>query len=176
MTYTFRPARAEDCAAAAALINSAYRGESSRAGWTSEADLLGGQRTDEAALEELISSRSRTLMLAEDSDGCLAGCVLLERRPAGVAYLGMLTVLPALQGSGLGTGLLEWSETFVRREWPAAAIEMTVIRCRTELIAWYERRGYKPTGQRLPFPMDNPRFGLPKVADLEFEILRKGLV
>src|SRR5579872_2868404 len=96
-----RPAHTEEAAAIAALVNSAYRGESSRAGWTTEADLLGGQRTDAGKIEEYLSSRAHTILVAAGEEGRLQGCVLLERRPGTVAYLGMLTVDPTLQARGL---------------------------------------------------------------------------
>jgi ribosomal protein S18 acetylase RimI-like enzyme len=172
---TIRRANRTDAAAVAALVNSAYRGNSSRVGWTTEADLLGGQRTDPDAILELLASATETLLLAEGDGGHLLGSVVLEQRPGDVAYLGMLTVRPDVQAQGLGKALLQWGEEYARNEWGATSIEMTVIRHRKELIAWYERRGYVETGERRPFPAGDPRFGLPRVDDLEFAVLRKEL-
>ena len=155
-----------------ALIESAYRGDSAKRGWTHEADLLGGQRTDAKALREIIAAENQVILLAKDGES-IAGCVQLSDIGDGLAYLGLLTVDPALQAAGLGRQLLAESERFVRENWQAQAIEMTVIRQRADLIAYYERRGYVRTGELRPFPHGDERFGLPKTAELEFEVLRK---
>ncbi|WP_417620738.1 GNAT family N-acetyltransferase [Parasphingorhabdus sp.] len=161
-----------DIAALHPLIESAYRGESARRGWTHEADLLDGQRTDPEALREIILADNQVILLARDEEN-IAGCVQLTRLVNRLAYLGLLTVDPDRQASGLGRQLLVQSERFVREQWQAAAIEMTVIRQRTDLIAYYERRGYMRTGEHRPFPHGDPRFGLPKSTELEFAVLRK---
>jgi ribosomal protein S18 acetylase RimI-like enzyme len=172
-----RDANAQDLASAHALIESAYRGESAKRGWTHEADLLGGQRTDVQALAGIIADPKQTLLLAE-RDGALIGCVLVidkgERGGARVGYLGMLTVSPGLQGGGLGRQLIEAAEARARG-FGAAIMEMTVIKSRRELIDWYIRRGYRDTGREEPFPLDDPRFGLPKTRDLAFVVLGKAL-
>lgn len=168
------PATTADAADVAVLVNSAYRGDSSRGGWTTEADLLGGQRTDAAAIVELVASRTNVLLLARRDAGDLVGCVLLERKGEG-AYLGMLTVRPDLQAAGLGRRLLAAAEAHARTEFGARWVEMTVIEQRRELIAWYERRGYASTGERRPFPYGDERFGLPQRPDLQFVVLRKAM-
>ena len=155
-----------------ALIESAYRGDSAKRGWTHEADLLGGQRTDAKALREIIAAENQVILLAKDGES-IAGCVQLSNIADDMAYLGLLTVDPDLQALGLGRQLLAESERFVRENWQAQAIEMTVIRQRADLIAYYERRGYVRTGELRPFPHGDERFGLPKTAELEFEVLRK---
>jgi predicted N-acetyltransferase YhbS len=165
-------AQAKDIDALHALIESAYRGESARRGWTHEADLLGGQRTDAKALRQIIAADRQVILLARGDRG-IAGCVQLSHVEDGVAYLGLLTVDPALQAAGLGKELLMQSEQFVRENWQSTAIEMTVIRQRADLIAYYERRGYVRTGEHRPFPHYDPRFGLPKSRELEFAVLRK---
>ena len=156
------------------LIESAYRGESAKQGWTHEADLLGGQRTDPDALRSIIASDDQEILLAMNGSE-LVGCVQLSYVRPGLAYLGLLTVNPKLQSGGLGKVLLSASEQFVRENWQAKSIEMTVIRQRTDLIAYYERRGYVLTGERRPFPLENPDFGLPKTSELEFTVLQKSL-
>jgi ribosomal protein S18 acetylase RimI-like enzyme len=171
---TIRPAAAEDAPALVALVNSAYRGESSKAGWTTEADLLGGQRTDLEKMREAITGAD-SVVLVHDVEGEPLGCVLVERT-GDEAYVGMLTVKPALQGSGLGRGLLAAAERWARDRWGARAIHGTVIAQRPELIAFYERYGFRRTGERKPFPYGDERFGLPKRDDLEFEVLRKQIV
>jgi ribosomal protein S18 acetylase RimI-like enzyme len=170
---TLRKAETEDIAAVVALVNSAYRGDASRAGWTTEADLLDGQRTDPVTLREQIAEPNAALLLHHASRE-LAACVYLARRGR-EAYLGMLTVRPGGQAAGLGSALLAGAEDYAVTIWQARAMCMTVIAQRRELIAWYERRGYVDTGEREPFPYGDARFGLPKRSDLEFLVLRKAL-
>lgn len=168
-----RSATSADLPALHALIERAYRGESARAGWTHEADLLGGQRTDPAALAELVADPAQHLLVAADG-GIVTGCVAVSRRPDGRGYLGLLTVDPALQAAGLGRRLIAAAEA-AARGFGATAMEMTVIARRGELIRYYERRGYVLTGEERPFPLDDPRFGLPKTRDLKFVVLEKPL-
>lgn len=156
------------------LINSAYRGDSSRKGWTTEADLLGGIRTSEASLAETIAQPNATILLHRDeATDALIGCVYLERK-GDLMYLGMLTVAPEIQARGIGKKLLQEAEAHARSLGCRTA-EMTVISRRAELIAWYERRGYALTGETRPFPMGDERFGQPKMA-LEFVVMRKDLL
>ncbi|HZN14183.1 MAG TPA: GNAT family N-acetyltransferase [Acidimicrobiales bacterium] len=170
---TFREAQADDVDVVHALVQAAFRGDASRAGWTTEADLLDGQRTDPEALAEIIVSETGALLLAEDG-GEIAACCHLERRADATAYLGMLSVGPTLQGAGVGRALLAEAERRATA-FGARRMRMTVIRQRTELIEWYERRGYHRTGETQPFPYGDERFGLPKVDDLEFVVLEKPL-
>jgi len=170
----FRPAAPDDVPALRALIESAYRGDSAKVGWTHEADLLGGQRTDEAELRDILADASRIILLAE-VDGALTGCVQVADQGRGLAYLGLLTVDPARQAGGLGRLLIEAAEAEAAARFAATRMEMTVIRQRAELIAWYERRGYRLTGETRPFPLDDPRFGLPRTRDLAFVVLEKPL-
>jgi GNAT superfamily N-acetyltransferase len=172
MRLSFRKAGLADADAIARLVNSAYRGESSRAGWTTEADLLGGQRTDVGEIVELIEAQGSIILLMHRGPE-LVGSVHLQRSGS-EACLGMLTIEPALQGTGLGRRFLEEAERLVRDAWGSTAMLMTVISVRDELIAYYERRGYARTGELRPFPT-SPRFGVPKVDRLEFAVLRKEL-
>jgi predicted N-acetyltransferase YhbS len=173
MAISFRVAQPADVTALHALVHSAFRGDASRAGWTTEADLLDGQRTDEAALAEIIESDSRVMLIAEE-DGEVVACCALERRVGAAAYLGMLSVSPALQARGVGRALLAEAERRAA-EFGADRMRMTVIRQRADLIAWYQRLGYGRTGETEPFPYGDERFGLPKVDDLEFVVLEKPL-
>ncbi len=166
-----RPATLADVPALVALVNSAYRGESSRAGWTTEADLVGGQRVDAERLTEEVT-RDGHVVLMHEREGSPVACVHLQRTSGG-CYLGMFTVQPTAQGRGLGRQLLEAAERWAVEQWDSSSVYMTVIIQRTDLITWYERRGYHRTGERRPFPLDDPRFGLPLRGDLEFEVLRK---
>ncbi len=168
----YRLAETDDVEAVVDLVNSAYRGDVSRQGWTTEADLLGGQRTDAREVEPQITDPGSVMLLCHQDDA-LVGCVHLQRGE-GRAYLGMLAVRPHLQGSGIGKCFLAEAERFVRQEWGAPVLEMTVISSRAELIAYYQRRGYMLTDETRPFPRE-ARFGLPKVDDLEFVVLRKRL-
>jgi len=152
------------------LVNSAYRGESSRIGWTTEADLLGGQRTDADEIADLIGTEGSMILLCFGGSE-LIGSVHLQRAPDGV-WLGMFSVRPALQGRGVGKRFLAAAERRAREEWGAGNAYMTVITRRRELIAWYERRGYRCAGRFKDFPND-PRFGIPRVAGLRLEVLEK---
>ncbi len=170
---SFRAAVAEDAARVADLVNSGYRGESSKRGWTTEADLLGGQRTDAEGVLDMLREPSSRVELAFD-DESLVGCVYLKRQADGACYLGMLTVDPTRQAGGLGKRLMERSEALAG-EWGCARMRMTVLHSREELLRYYERRGYTLTGEFEPFPYDQPRFGLPKVQGLKLLEMVKDL-
>lgn len=170
---TFRTALPGDVPALVALVESAYRGDASRAGWTTEADLLDGRRTDAEAVTEVIARPHSVVLLAEHA-GELLGCCNLERRGE-AAYFGMFSVRPERQGGGLGRAVLAHAERVAREQWGAAEVEMTVIAQREDLIAWYERRGYRRTGVHSPFPYGDERFGVPRRPDLRFEKLIKAL-
>ena len=168
------PASVDDLPALHALIETAYRGDSARAGWSHEADLLDGQRTDVAALETMLADPAQHLLVLRDGEAIRA-CVALTDKGAGLAYLGMLTVDPSRQAAGVGRLILAAAEDHCSAHFAAKRIEMTVIAQRSELIAWYERRGYSRTEERRPFPSHDPRFGQPKRDDLFFEVLDKQL-
>jgi GNAT superfamily N-acetyltransferase len=172
---SFAIATDDDVPAVVALVESAYRGDASRAGWTTEADLLDGQRTDPDSVRAIVASTTGYLLLACDGAGELVACCQLEQRPDGVGYFGMFAVRPGEQGSGLGRVVLAEAERRAREEWRARTMEMTVIGQRRDLIAWYVRRGYAETDQTRPFPHGDPRFGLPRRDDLYFVVLRKPL-
>jgi len=165
------PATENDIPALNNLVNGAYRGDGSRRGWTTEADLLDGIRTDEAALRTMLQNPLVTILKYETKDQ-LRGCVYLETK-GDALYLGMLTVAPEVQDSGIGKRLLAAAEQMARHQ-QCRAITMTVITARHELIAWYQRHGYKATGETQPFP-DDPRFGIPR-QPLRFMVLEKALV
>lgn len=170
---TFRAATAEDVDAIVELVHSAYRGDSSRAGWTTEADLLDGQRTSRDDVLPLIAATDSVVVLAEMDDTLLA-CCHMQRRGSR-CYFGLFAVDPAQQGGGVGKQVMAYAEELARTRWGCTVMEMTVIRQRTDLIAFYERRGYTDTGRRSPFPYGDERFGLPQRDDLEFTLLEKVL-
>lgn len=160
---------AEDITSLNTLINSAYRGEFSKKGWTTEAHLLEGGRTTETELLEIIQDDYNTILKFSDN-GKIIGCVLLKAK-ANELYLGMLTVSPELQNSGVGKKLLQQAEIFAS-ELRLPKIVMTVISVREELIAWYKRNGYLDTGAREPFPVSDV-FNPTTQEPLEFMVLEK---
>ncbi len=160
----------QDVPVLVALINSAYRGEASKKGWTTEAGLLIGElRTDIATLSTLIDNQQAVLLKYITAESVIAGSVYLEIQERGL-YLGMLTVSPQLQAAGIGRQLLIAAEQYAKDK-NCSCIFMSVISVRHELLAWYERHGYKNTGETKPFP-DDDRFGIP-TQSLEFIILEK---
>ena len=170
---TFRPATHADIDALVALVTSAYRGNVSKQGWTTEADMLDGQRIDHDVLSRDIGRERSRIILVEHDAQLLACAHVAEEYGAG--YFGMFSVKPDLQGSGIGKAVLAEAERIAAEEWNLAAMRMTVIDIRDELIAFYERRGYVRTGLKKPFPYGDERYGIPKRDDLRFEILEKSL-
>ncbi|WP_166973576.1 GNAT family N-acetyltransferase [Brevibacterium atlanticum] len=158
-----------------ALVSSAYRGEGSKQGWTTEADILGGQRLDVPMAEEMLAEADSVILLVRDAQGRAVASVYLREPENGEAYLGVLAVSPLGQGKGVGSALMNLAEAWVSERWSAHAMRMSVINKRDELIAYYERRGYERTGEVAPFPYGDERFGVPKVDDLEFVLLLKPL-
>ena len=169
----FRDARVADVAAIVALVESAYRGDASRAGWTTEADLLDGQRIDVVGVADIVMRRGSRVLLAE-MNGELLACCHLEKQ-GDSCYFGMFSVKPTMQAAGVGKRTLAEAERLAREEWKCTGMEMTVISVRDELIGWYERRGYRRSGRYKPFPYGDERFGIPKRDDLRFELLVKHL-
>ena len=161
-----------DIPALVTLMNSAFRGEVSKQGWTTEADLLlGDKRTDEATVTKLMQTPGATFLKFVNEKSELAGCVFLQVK-GNKLYLGMLTVSPTMQARGIGKQLMNAAAEYARQQ-HCSAIFMNVISLRPELIAWYERQGYYKTGETAPFPNDN-RFGTPTQV-LEFLIMAKQL-
>jgi len=167
----YREATSADVDALVALVTSAYRGDASRVGWTTEADFLEGNRIDAEVLRQDIS-RPRSRVLIGERESELLACAHVADED-GAGYFGMFSVRPALQGGGIGKQMLIEAERIVRDEWRLPVMRMTVIDIRDELIAFYERRGYRRTGVYKPFPHGDERFGLPKRDDLRFEVLEK---
>lgn len=172
MSVRIIAATLEDAAAVNTLVNSAYRGDSSKQGWTTEADLLDGTRIDELAVAELIAKPNTTILKYMEGNKIL-GCVEL-RTEKGKLYLGMLSVAPNTQGKGIGKKLMAAAEDHAKLN-SIHTIFMTVISVRKELIDWYVRHGYRLTGERKPFVVPDTRWGIPK-QKLEFVVLEKSLV
>jgi ribosomal protein S18 acetylase RimI-like enzyme len=169
--HSIQPATIGDATLLNTLVNSAYRGDSSKKGWTTEADLLGGTRIDEDALRDLIQKPDTTVLIYKE-EGAILGCVEL-RQDGKKIYLGMLSVNPDTQGKGVGKKLLQEAEVFAKQV-SCSKIYMTVISVRKELIDWYVRHGYQLTGERKPFVIPDTRWGIPK-QPLEFLVLEKEL-
>lgn len=169
----FRAATRADVPALVDLVNSCYRGEGSKRGWTTEADLLDGQRMDVEGMSELLARSNTLVLVGQTRDGIITCCEL--QRGVNGAYFGMFSVRPDLQGAGLGRVVLAQAEQMAVREWGSRLMRMKVLKQRPELIAWYERRGYTNTGKTEPFPYGNEEFGLPKRDDLAFVELTREL-
>lgn len=180
---SFRTATHEDIPALIELVTSAYRGDASRQGWTTEADLLDGQRIDADMLRADLDAPDSLVLLGIDSADedrpRLVACALVAKQASDdkvpTAYFGMFSVSPDVQGGGIGRVVLAEAERLARETLGCARMRMTVIDCRDELIAYYERHGYRRTGTKKPFPYGDPRYGLPKRDDLRFEVIEKKL-
>jgi ribosomal protein S18 acetylase RimI-like enzyme len=152
------------------LINTAYRGDESKKGWTTEAHLLDGNRIDEATLQEYLDNPEVTILkYTDDADQKIKASVYLQDKGT-TLYLGMLSVQPTWQATGIGRLLLNEAEV-VARQINKTSIEISVISTRTELIAWYVRRGFEATGEVLPFHVDR-KFGVPR-EQIELIIMTK---
>jgi ribosomal protein S18 acetylase RimI-like enzyme len=161
----------DDISALEKLINSAYRGETSKKGWTTESNLLKGKRITLEELEETIQNKNNTL-LKYTKNNQIIGSVLLVNKESKL-YLGMLTVSPELQNTGIGKILLKEAEVHALSI-GLPKIVMTVISIRKELIEWYKRHGYEDTGVREPFPLNDTDAIISK-EPLEFIVLEKKL-
>ena len=149
---TYRLAEAADAPAVRALIESGYRGDSARRGWSNEADLLEGDRTTPAEVAAMIAAPEKRVLLAEQ-DGVLVGTVTVTNLGGARAYMGLLCIDPERQAGGLGRALVREVEQLAVREFGSKVMELIVVDVRSELIAWYERRGYVRTGALRPFPL-----------------------
>jgi GNAT superfamily N-acetyltransferase len=173
-TPSFRFAGHDDIGSVVALVQSAYRGPLSRAGWTHEADLLDGQRLDAPMLEAMLDDDAGVVLLAEIDGDLVACCALGRPGPDGTASLGLFAVDPTRQANGIGRQVLDEAAA-VTSAWGARHLAIEVIDLRHELISWYARRGFTPTGETRPFPYDDERFGLPQRDDLRFTVLARPL-
>ena len=170
----FHKAELVDAAAIAKLINSAYRGESSRKGWTTEADILDGVRTTTAEVGKIIKSEHAFMLIGVLHDEIVASicCQWQELAFKDTVHFGMIAVKPSLQNKGYGKTLIQAAEAICFREWRVVGFHMAVISIRHELIAFYERLGYKRTGEFAEFPQ-NPDLWQPKVEGLSLQYLAK---
>ena len=182
-TPPIRRAAPDDAPALVALVESAYRGERSRRGWTTEADLLDGQRVDLEMMTSTLADPDVVVLVAATDPPApsgrgaaeLVGCCEVRRVGSVEAAFGMFAVDPDRQGAGVGDQLLAAAEQLAASDLRARRMTLSVIDARHELLAWYERRGYRRTGEHRPFPYGDERFGRPRRADLRFEVLAKDL-
>ncbi|KAK8913289.1 hypothetical protein H634G_08481 [Metarhizium anisopliae BRIP 53293] len=172
---TYRKATDADARDVQALIKSAYRGESSRAGWTTEADLVADDRIDEAGVVSKINQKNGLVLVAHDEAGALAGCCEIECKAGGIGYFGLFAVDPTRQAGGLGRRILTEAENIARDELGVRVLEMLVIWPRKELVDWYIRRGYTKTEKTRPFPYGHLVNGQALRDDLYFVVLEKEL-
>ncbi len=136
------------------LLNNAYRGEASKQGWTTEANIIAGDtRTDDNMLKEVMKTPGSVILIYKNDDELITGCVNLQQHGDKI-YLGMFSVSPKLQGKGIGKHLLFAAEEYASHA-QCRAIYMSVISVRTEIINWYKRHGYIDTGERKPFIEDD---------------------
>jgi ribosomal protein S18 acetylase RimI-like enzyme len=168
------PAKDVDLSAVAVLMNTAFRGTASERSWSVEAGYITGQRTNVSLLREEIAEGSHLLLAKDEVTSDLQGCVRLYAVSPEKWHLGSLTVAPALQNAGMGRTLLCAAEEYAAVR-GARVIEITVLSVRDTLISWYERRGYRRSGETRPFPYEDTRFGTPTRDDLEFAVLEKSL-
>lgn len=151
-SLTIRAATLDDLPALHPVIERAYRGETARAGWTHEADLVLGPRTDLKTLTAIVEDPAQRLLVALQ-DGAMIGCVQVSDKGQGLTYLGLLCIDPTLQAGGHGKLLLLAAEATACEAFAARRMEMTVIDVRARLLSFYERRGYRVSGEKRPFPV-----------------------
>lgn len=155
------------------LVRSAYRGEASRTGWTSEADLVEGERIDLDQVHTMIADPKSVLLVLPDAEGLLA-CAQVVDLGDGLSYFGTFAVRPQRQGGGVGRQVMAAAERWARSTFAAHAMEMTVLTQQDNLISWYERLGFCRTGETRTFPADE-KFARPRRGDLTFAVLSKDL-
>jgi ribosomal protein S18 acetylase RimI-like enzyme len=174
MTVPLQLATDMDLPAIVAIMNAAFRGTDGGRGWSTEAGYITGERTNESLLSEEIAGGAQYLVAKNDLTSALDGCVSLQAVSPEKWYLGSLTVGPALQNTGFGRKLLGAAEEYASMH-GARIIEMTVVNVRDALISWYERRGYRRSGETRPFPYGDNRYGTPMRSDLQFVVLERHL-
>ena len=172
---TYRRATPSDVSPVLSLVRSAYRGEASRDGWTTEADLLADDRIDESGVLGKINEADGAVLVAHDEEGVLVSCCELLKRDDTLAYFGMFAVDPKRQAGGIGRQVLAYAESYTKETWGIKKLEMSVIWTREELISWYVRRGYVKTDKTAPFPYHGLVNGKALRDDLHFVILEKDL-
>lgn len=135
-----RLATPADAARITAVINAAFH--------IAEGFFIDGNRIKQEEVEDYL--RKGAFILAENGE-VLSGCVYVELR-GDRSYLGLLSVDPAIQQSGLGSLLMREGEKYCR-ERGSQAMDILIVNLREDLPAFYQKRGYVYTGTT-PFPPD----------------------
>lgn len=170
---TFRLATINDVEALVALVNNAYHPPINPHSWTDETRFVSGTRTDSQAVSQLLR-KDQSIILLGIAHHTLVACVHLEHS-ANQVQLGMLAVTPPLQNVGLGKQMLEQAEAYAVRYFKPEKIVLIVIALRTELIAFYLRRGYQNTGATIAYATLCGATCDATIAGLEFAVLEKYL-
>jgi len=161
-----------DISTLTSLLNRSYRGDSSRVGWTTEADLLSGKRIDEAGLLLILNDPNSLILIAQSDD--IITATIHVHREGDTVHFGLFAVEPTLQSKGVGKALLAYAESEAIRKWGVSTAIMEVITHRHELIEYYERRGYMRSGEMIAFPESD--LWEKQVDFLELTRLKKNLI
>ncbi|PTB62003.1 acyl-CoA N-acyltransferase [Trichoderma citrinoviride] len=177
ISLSIRKATPADLTPVLALVRSAYRGETSLRGWTTEADILDDQRIDEAGLLKKINEPFGAVLVAQDDEagGEIVACCELLKQSDTLGYFGLFAVNPLRQAGGIGKFVLAAAEAYAKDTWGLRELEMSIIWTRAELIAWYGRRGYVLTEKKKPFPYAELVGGKALRDDLYFRVMVKAL-
>jgi GNAT superfamily N-acetyltransferase len=124
-----------------------------------DARRVDGERIDVGELMAIIDGPGQMILVAEEG-GELIACVQISDEGDGACTLELLCVEPRRQTRGIGKRLIAAAEREAAAHFRATRMEMTVIKMRTELIAYYGRRGYAPTGEKRPFPVEGVQLPL----------------
>lgn len=170
-----RPAQVQDADAISALVNRAYRGDSSRAGWTTEADLLDGKRTTTEDVLALLNRHDAVIITGWVAETLMVTLCAEWHAEEQVAHLGMIAVEPTAQNQGYGKKMILVAEQLAVTRWGVRASQMAVVSVRETLIAFYQRLGYRATGELKPFP-HFPEMWQPKMENMQLMTLQKDLV
>lgn len=175
LSLTYQVAKPDDIAPIVDLVRSAYRGDASRAGWTTEADLVADKRIDATGVLAKINEPQGVILLARDDAGVLVSCCELVKRDSELAYFGLFAVDPLRQSGGIGRQVLAEAEAYAKKVFEVKTLEMWVIWTRDEIISWYLRRGYTKSDRTAPFPYEHLVEGKALRDDLYFSVLTKDL-
>lgn len=168
----FRIANYLDAELITKLVNQAYRPESATPAWTHESNWVAGNRTNISQIMDVIA-KSNSIILVGIKGSSIVACVHVEQE-GNSSHIGMLAVHPELQGAGAGKQMLSQAEKYALEIFGAEKLIMLVVSSRSELIAFYLRRGYRQTGSIMDYPLALD-VGIPKKPNLKIEVLEKWL-
>ncbi|KAJ9488798.1 hypothetical protein VN97_g4481 [Penicillium thymicola] len=150
----FRVATEKDAAQLQQLVESAFRAEDSRKGWTDDLGLSSSFHLDVQDILAMINKLDSVMLMATDDQNTLVGSIGTSKRDANQARLYMLAVDTSVQRGGIGRQILAYAEDYCQQTWGVTTLGLNALSNREELISWYSRRGYKPTGETSPFPRE----------------------